>query len=445
MLVSVLGTGYLGATHAACLAAWGHEVIGVDTDGDRIRCLASGSAPFHEPGLDDLLREGVDAGRLHFTTRTADAAAAEVHFICVGTPQLPGSDAADLTALWSVVHGLAPLLERRCVVVGKSTVPVGTAVQVRDHLQAAAPAGTEVEVGWNPEFLREGHAVEDTLHPDRLVLGMPDGPSAGTVLARMTEVFSPLVAGGVPVVRTDLETAELAKASANVVLAARISLMNLLAEVCERGNADIADLAEILRLDRRIGALPSPGLGYGGGCLPKDSHAFAARATELGLGGSTGLLREIDATNIRQRARTASLACRLVGDPAGARVAVLGAAFKGGSDDLRDSPALDVALRLRDAGAELRVHDPRALDNVRRQHPSLPVAPTVEEAVTGADLVLVLTEWPEFAALDPVWLAGLVRHPRVLDARLLLDPAKWRAAGWDFHALGRGEARPEAS
>ncbi len=435
MLVSVLGTGYLGATHAACLAAWGHEVIGVDTDEARTRCLAGGAAPFHEPGLDPLLRNGVGSGRLRFSTRLADAADADVHFVCVGTPQQAGSDAADLAALWTLVRELAPLLRRPCVVVGKSTVPVGTAARLRDHLHEQAPAGTGVELAWNPEFLREGHAVQDTMRPDRLVLGV----ESGSAFRCLTEVFRDLLGAGVPVVRTDLETAELAKASANVVLAARISLVNLLAEVCERGNGDIADLVEVLRLDPRIGPLPTPGLGYGGGCLPKDSRAFAARAVELGLAESAGLLHEIDRTNLRQRSRTVELACRLVGDPAGARVAVLGAAFKGGSDDLRDSPGLDVALRLRAAGADVRVHDPRALENLRRQHPSLPVATRVEEAVTGAELVLVLTEWPEFAALDPVWLAGLARRPRVLDARLLLDPEKWRAAGWDFHALGRGE------
>ncbi|HEY6935091.1 MAG TPA: UDP-glucose/GDP-mannose dehydrogenase family protein [Marmoricola sp.] len=443
MLVSVLGTGYLGATHAACLADWGHEVVGVDSDEEKVRCLAGGTAPFHEPGLDALLREGVDSGRLRFSTRLSDAAAADVHFLCVGTPQLPGSDAADLTALWSLVRSLAPLLETPCTVVGKSTVPVGTAARLRDWLQRQAPAGAGVELAWNPEFLREGHAVEDTLRPDRLVLGLPDGPTAGQVSAVLGELFGALVAAGVPVVHTDLATAELAKASANVMLAARISLVNLLAEVCERGSADIADLSEILRLDRRIGPLPTPGLGYGGGCLPKDSRAFAARAAELGLEQSTGLLREIDATNQRQRSRTVALADALLDGldgAGGARVAVLGAAFKGGSDDLRDSPALDVALRLQAAGAQLRVHDPRALDNVRRQHPSLPVADSVEEAVRDADLVLVLTEWPEYAALDPAWLAGLVRRPQVLDARLMLDPEKWRAAGWDFHALGRGDA-----
>jgi UDPglucose 6-dehydrogenase len=438
MRVSVLGTGYLGATHAACLAAWGHDVLGVDTDEDRARCLAGGAAPFHEPALDPLLRDGVASGRLRFGTRLADVTEAEVHFLCVGTPQQAGSDAADLAALWSLVHALAPLLDRPCVVVGKSTVPVGTAARLRDHLHQHAPAGQDVRLAWNPEFLREGHAVEDTMRPDRLVLGVEDGSAFRT----LTRVFAEPVAAGVPVVRTDLETAELAKASANVMLAARISLMNLLAEVCERGNADIADLREILRLDPRIGPLPTPGLGYGGGCLPKDSRAFAARAAELGLEDPIELLHAIDATNQHQRERTVALARQLAGDPHG-RVAVLGAAFKGGSDDLRDSPALDVALRLQRLGTSVRVHDPQALQNVRRQHPTLPVASTVEDAVADADLVLVLTEWPEFADLDPVWLAGLVRQQRVLDARLLLDPEKWRAAGWDFHALGRARGVPD--
>jgi UDPglucose 6-dehydrogenase len=435
MLISVLGTGYLGATHAACLAGQGHEVVGLDTDGERIDLLASGRAPFHEPGLDDLLDDGLVSGRLRFTTELADVADADVHFLCVGTPQRRDGDAADLTALWSAVETLAPLLTKPCVVVGKSTVPVGTAAQIRDHLHATAPMGRSVELAWNPEFLREGHAVEDSLRPDRLVFGV-ETPAA---YQRLAEVYDEQLAAGVPVVQTDLATAELAKVSANLVLATRISLMNLLAEVCERASADVGDLSQILALDPRIGTLPTPGVGYGGGCLPKDSRAFAARAVELGV--PAGLVHEVDATNLHQRARTVELARDLAGGTLGdVAVAVLGAAFKGGSDDLRDSPALDVAGRLADEGARVRLHDPRALANVRRTRPELPTADTVEEAVAGAELVVVLTEWPEFEALDPERLADLVAVPRILDGRLLLDPEKWRAAGWEFHGLGRGAA-----
>jgi len=436
MRLSVLGTGYLGATHAACLAAGGHDVVGIDTDGSRVAALERGVPPFHEPGLVEVLRTGLAEGRLRFSTDVAAAADSDAHFLCVGTPQQPGSHAADLGALWQAVHALAPLLERSCVVIGKSTVPVGTAAGLRDVLHGTAPAGEDVHVAWNPEFLREGHAVEDSLHPDRLVLGVESEHAYGV----LREVYSRAIAEGVPVVRTDLETAELAKVSANVMLAARISLVNLLAEVCEAADADVADLTRVLGLDKRIGPeFLSPGIGYGGGCLPKDTRAFMARARELGVTESAALLREVDATNMRQRSRTVDLAAQMLDDRlAGARVAVLGAAFKAGSDDVRDSPALDVATTLCARGAHVVVHDPQALDNVRRTRPQLGTAEDVEQAVTGAELVLVLTEWPEYASLDPVSLAGLAAVPRVLDGRLVLDPDKWRAAGWQLCALGRG-------
>jgi UDPglucose 6-dehydrogenase len=399
MLISVLGTGYLGSTHAACLAACGHTVIGVDSDAERVRRLRQGVAPFHEEGLDALLAAGVGSGRLSFTEDLARVADAEVHFLCVGTPQLDGSRRADLSALWTVAESLAPLLARDCLVVGKSTVPVGTAARLRDRLRSTAPAGEGVSVAWNPEFLREGCAVRD----------------------------SP----------------ELAKVSANAMLAARVSVVNLLAEVCEVSGADVGDLTEILGADRRIGRhFLRPGLGYGGGCLPKDTRAFVARAHELGVRESTALLEAVDAVNMRQRERTTELATSLLG-PEGRRldgrvVAVLGGAFKGGSDDVRDSPALDVADRLNLLGADVRLHDPCAGANVRRTHPRLAVADDVVAACAGAELVLVLTDWKDFAAIDPVALGETVARRAVLDARLVLDRDKWVAAGWEFHALGRG-------
>jgi UDPglucose 6-dehydrogenase len=434
--ISVLGTGYLGATHAACLAACGHTVVGVDTSPEQVAGLATGSSPFHEPGLDHLLREGVDSGRLDFDTDYERARGSDVHFLCVGTPQRAGSHAADLTALWSAVSSLGPLLDRPCVVVGKSTVPVGTAVQVRDRLRDTAPAGDGVEVAWNPEFLREGHAVEDSLRPDRLVFGV-ESDRADQVLR---DVYAPMLSQGVRAVRTDLATAELAKASANVMLAARISLVNLLAEVCEKADADVGDLTEILGHDARIGSLfLTPGVGFGGGCLPKDTRAFVARAEELGVGDPAAVLREVDTINMRQRARTVNMAVDMVGGRAnGARVAVLGAAFKADSDDIRDSPALDVATTLHARGADVRIYDPQANANTHRTRPQLTVAASVDEACNEADITLVLTDWDEFRSIDPVALLDVVRRPKVIDGRLVLDPDKWRAAGWDFHALGRG-------
>jgi UDPglucose 6-dehydrogenase len=433
--ISVLGTGYLGATHAACLAACGHSVVGIDTNADRIALLASGRAPFHEPGLDELLSTGVANGQLSFSTDYAEARDCDVHFLCVGTPQAPGRYAADLSALDTAVSTLAPLLSRPCLVVGKSTVPVGTAATVRDRLHELAPAGVGVEVAWNPEFLREGHAVEDSLRPDRLVFGA-DTHEADQVLR---DVYAPVLAAGVPSVHTDLATAELAKVSANAMLATRISLVNLLAEVCEAADADVADLTAILGLDERIGPLfLTPGVGYGGGCLPKDTRAFVARAQELGVGEPASLLREVDAVNMRQRARTVDLTLSLLGGQAAGRtVGVLGAAFKANSDDVRDSPALDVAATLNALGADVRVYDPRANVNAHRVHPGLHYAADAENACRDAHVVLVLTDWAEFAGLDPVSLAEVVAEPKVLDGRLVLDPDKWRAAGWEFRGLGR--------
>lgn len=438
VLVSVIGTGYLGATHAACLASIGHEVIGVDADPDRVAQLRTGEVPFHEPGLDAVLSDGVTSGRLRFSADLASAVEARVHFICVGTPQRRGGHDADLSYVWKVTQDLAPLLSNPCLVVGKSTVPVGTAARLGEQLRATSPAGNAVEVAWNPEFLREGHAVTDSLYPDRLVFGV-QSDEADQVLR---EVYAPLLARGTPVVRTDLATAELAKASANVMLATRVSLMNLLAEVCEAADADVGDLIEVLGHDPRIGPLfLRPGIGYGGGCLPKDTRAFIARAAELGVVESAALLREVDTLNMRQRARTVDLAISLLDRPIPqATIAVLGAAFKAGSDDVRDSPALDIAATLHLRGVQVRVYDPAALTNARLARPELSYAGSVAEACRDADVTLVLTEWEEFSGMDPVSLADVVRCPCIVDGRLALDADKWRAAGWRFHAHGRGAA-----
>ena len=441
MRISVLGTGYLGATHAAALARWGHVVVGVDVDRARVARLSRGDAPFHEPGFAALLQDGVRSGRLTFTTDVTAAGCADLHFLCVGTPQLEGGHAADLGALWSVVDALAAVLRPGALVVGKSTVPVGTAELVQQRLDEGA-TNRVAEVAWNPEFLREGHAVEDSLHPDRLVVGV----TSDAAEARLREVYASLLDDGVPLIRTDLQTAELAKASANVMLASRVSVVNLLAEVCEAAGADIERLTEILGLDPRIGPqYLSPGLGFGGGCLPKDLRAFRARATELGVGTTAGLLLgAVDEVNTHQRRRAVDLALALLdGRPEGRRVAALGAAFKANSDDVRDSPALAVASALAAHGARVRVYDPEAGANIP-DRPGLTVARSIESACRAADLTMVLTEWPEFADIDPESLGALVGRPVVLDGRLVLEPARWTRAGWSVHALGRfaEEAEP---
>lgn len=370
MRITVIGTGYLGAVHAACLAELGHEVLGVDTDPERIAMLAVGRAPFFEPGLDELLYRGVSSGRLAFGTSLEDAGKfGQVNFICVGTPQLPGSLAADTSAVEAVLEGLAPHLTGDCLVVGKSTVPVGTTARLAGRLAALASSGVRAELAWNPEFLREAHAVADTLSPDRLVAGVPSARAD----ALLRQVYAPLLRAGVPYLVTDPATAELAKTAANAFLAAKISFINAMAEICEASGADASALSRVLGHDERIGSAGlASGLGFGCGCLPKDLRALLARGTELGAGGSMGLLREVDAINARRRSRVVEIARELAGGSLErARVAVLGAAFKANTDDVRDSPALAVAAGLHGAGAIVRVRDPRANDNAARVLPQL--------------------------------------------------------------------------
>jgi UDPglucose 6-dehydrogenase len=435
--LTVFGTGYLGATHAVCMAELGYDVLGVDVDAEKVETLASGRVPFYEPGLEPLLRKNVEAGRLQFTTSYAEAAEfGDVHFLCVGTPQKAGEYAADMRYVDAVVTTLAPYLDRPCLVVGKSTVPVGTAARLADRLRAEAPAGAEVELAWNPEFLREGFAVEDTLRPDRLVIGIRAGGRAEAVLR---EVYAPLLDAGTPLVVADFPTAELVKVSANAFLATKISFINAMAEVCESAHADVKKLSEALSYDTRIGGrFLHAGLGFGGGCLPKDIRAFMARAGELGVDQALSFLKEVDAINQRRRARMVDLARELVGGSFhGARIAVLGAAFKPNSDDIRDSPSLDVASTIQRAGGSVTVYDPAAMDNARRLHPELSYAESAPAAATGSDLVLHLTEWREFVDMEPAALSAVVRERRIVDGRNALDPQAWRAAGWTYRALGR--------
>lgn len=441
VFIAVHGAGYLGATHAACLADAGHRVVAVDVDPERVASLRAGRVPFHEPGLAEVVERTVAAGTLHATDDAAETAGAAVHFLCVGTPSGPDGVTADLSALWAAVDALAPHLCEPTLVVGRSTVPVGTAPEVARRLRATAPAGARVHLAWNPEFLREGRAVADTRRPDRMVLGV-ESDHADEDCATMRAVHGQQLAQGVPLLVTDLATAELAKVSANVMLAARVSLVNVLAEVCEAADADVSDLTTILGHDPRIGAeFLQPGLGYGGGCLPKDTRAFVARARQLGVTGSAQLVSEVDHVNRHQRDRAAQLATALLDEQvAGARVGVLGAAFKAGTDDVRESPALDVAARLLAAGAVVRVHDPRAGHLVTKALPEAEVALTIEDACAGADLLLVLTAWAEYEHLDPEHIGALVRQRRLLDARLVVDPAAWTAAGWTVRALGRSAA-----
>jgi UDPglucose 6-dehydrogenase len=434
--LTVIGTGYLGATHAACMAELGFEVLGMDVDEAKVATLRTGKVPFYEPGLDEVLARNIDAGRLRFTTSYEEAAAfGDVHFVCVGTPQQASTYAADLSHIDAVVDGLAPHLSRPCLVVGKSTVPVGTADTVAARVRELAPVGEEAEVAWNPEFLREGHAVDDTLQPDRLVIGVRSVAAEKT----LREVYSSVLANGVPLVVTDFATAEIVKVAANAFLATKISFINAMAEVCEATGADVSQLSEALGHDPRIGGqFLRAGLGFGGGCLPKDIRAFMARAGELGVEQALTFLREVDDINLRRRDRLVDLATEVLdGSLMGKRIAVLGAAFKPESDDVRDSPALHVAASLQLRGAQVAVYDPAANANAARIFPSLDYVDSADAALSNADAVLVLTEWAEFRTLDPEVVGRQVRSKRMLDGRLCLDGERWRAAGWTYRAPGR--------
>ncbi|GAB2652910.1 UDP-glucose dehydrogenase family protein [Kribbella swartbergensis] len=434
--ISVIGTSYLGANTAAGMAEFGFDVIGVEIDEHRLKLLNDGKAPLYEPGLDPLLKKHTESGRLRFTKDYRQIADwADVHFIAVGTPQQEGNEAADLSQVHSVVDMLAPLLTRPTLVVGRSTVPVGTSAIIEQRFHAESPAGTAVEVAWQPEFLREAHGVEDTLHPDRLVFGV----ESETAEARLREVFATPIAAGTPVVVCNRPTAELVKAGANAFLATKISFINALAEMADATGADVTQLADALGYDKRIGrGMLNAGPGYGGGCLPKDLRAFMARAGELGVEEVITLLREVDDINHHRRARIVDLTHEMLGaEWVGRNVTVLGAAFKAGTDDVRDSPALDVAGRIQLHGATVTVYDPEAMENARKVRPTLRYAGSAVEACQDAHVVLHLTEWPEFRALDPVALKEVVATPAVVDARLLLDAARWRAAGWSYRAPGK--------
>jgi len=439
MQLSVIGCGYLGAVHAACMADLGHHVVGVDVDAAKVALLAAGEPPFHEPGFDDVLERALASGRLRFTTDIAEAADAQVHFIAVGTPQLAGSDAADLSYVDSAVGGLLPYLRAQTddgpvIVVGKSTVPAGTAEGIAERI---TPSGARLV--WNPEFLREGYAVKDTLYPDRIVYGVTQDASGQVAAEVLDQVYADQLRRQIPRLITDTATAQLVKVAANAFLATKISFINAMAEICEVTGADVTQLAVAIGHDERIGKqFLKAGVGFGGGCLPKDIRAFAARAEELGQGQSVKFLREVDDINKRRRQRVVDLAVTaLDGDVAGKRVAVLGASFKPNSDDLRDSPALDVARRLETLGAHVVITDPEALANVTKVSPELTQAPDAFAAAAGAELVVLVTEWREYVVLDPEQFGDAVGARRIIDGRNVLDPTRWRAAGWEYYGLGR--------
>ena len=434
MDISVIGCGYLGAVHAACLAELGHRVVGVDVDAAKVASLNGGNAPFYEPGMPEMLAKGLGSGHLSFTTDISAAAHCEVHFLAVGTPQRKNEKAADLRFVDSAVEGLIPHLRPGAVVVGKSTVPVGTAARLTERIHQDSP-GTVVI--WNPEFLREGFAVADTMAPDRLVYGLQPGTEDAALV--LDEIYAAALSAGTPRIMTDFATAELVKVAANAFLATKISFINAMADVCEVSGADVVQLADALGYDTRIGRrFLNAGLGFGGGCLPKDIRAFMARAGELGADQALTFLREIDSINMQRRSRIIELAREVCGGSLlGRRIAVLGLAFKPNSDDVRDSPALSVAAQLQLQGASVVATDPKAVANSAQRFPELVYSNSVVDAARDADVIMLLTEWPEYVDLDPFELAGIVAAPVMVDGRNALDPGKWRGAGWTYRALGR--------
>ena len=432
LTLSVVGCGYLGATHAACMSSLGFTVIGVDTDADKVEMLSRGELPFYEPGLDTLLAQEMKSGRLSFTTDFSAVQSADIHFVCVGTPQSKDGLAADLTYVRSAVRAISPYLKEGALVVGKSTVPVGTAQALREELAISAP---QADLAWNPEFLREGFAVEDTLTPNRLVVGVTNDRAEEI----LKTVYETIIALGTPWIRADLATAELVKVAANSFLATKISFINAMAEVCEAAGGDVTVLAKAIGYDPRIGSrFLQAGIGFGGGCLPKDIRAFMARAEELGAKQALEFLREIDAINLRARQRVIDVVrSELSEDLTAYKIAVLGATFKPDSDDVRDSPALDIAAQLQAAGAHVVVNDPKGIEPARKRFPNLNFSQSVTECIKAADLILHLTEWKEYQELDPAVLAPLVKSKIIIDGRNALDRQLWRNAGWKFHALGR--------
>jgi len=418
-MLSVIGTGYLGATHAACMAELGFDVIGIDTDATKITLLSQGELPFYEPGLDDLLRKHVATGKLRFSTNFEDLADADVHFICVGTPQRKDGNAADLTYVNAALEATASHAKAGSLIVGKSTVPVGTADTLTARLAEINP---HVELAWNPEFLREGFAVEDTLRPNRLVVGVQSARAE----EQLREVYATLLKDEVPWISADLRTAELVKVAANSFLATKISFINAMAEICDAAGGDVTVLAKAIGYDPRIGnRFLQAGIGFGGGCLPKDIRAFMARAEELGADQALEFLRDIDSINLRARARIIDVAAEY-GDLKGKKVFVLGAAFKPDSDDVRDSPALDIAYGISQRGARVVINDPKAIEGAKDAH-----------------LILHLTEWKEYRALAPEDFAKVVANKVIIDGRNALDGNAWRDAGFIYRAPGRPTLTPK--
>ena len=428
----MIGLGYLGATHALAMAQLGHQVTGIDTDTAKVDSLNAGRAWFHEPGMQDALAESLSDGSVEFQSGFDLTTRPEVTFICVGTPQSAASGSVDTSFVMSAGRSLARLITADEVVVGKSTVPVGTAALLRGQMSEIA--GFPIHLAWNPEFLREGTALRDSLNPDRIVIGSWDECST----QKLKEVYKPILDLGTPLVEVDVPTAELVKVAANAFLATKVSFINAMAEIAEASGADAVELARAIGYDDRIGnKFLRAGIGFGGGCLPKDIRGFVARADELGAGDAVSFLKDVDAINQRRREKVVELSRQELGELTSKKVLVLGLSFKPDSDDMRDSPALDIALRLAEAGAQVTVHDPVALRALGDKHEELIREQELTLAAKDQDLVILGTEWAEYKSMNPAEFGKLVANKLIIDGRNVLDVEAWQAAGWRLIALGR--------
>ncbi len=434
MQVAVIGTGYVGLVAGTCFAELGWSVTCVDKDGAKVAALHRGEIPIHEPGLDDLVRTNVASGRLKFTTDMATAAGpADAVFLAVGTPSKDEDGDADLSQLFAAIDEIIPLLSGHTVLVTKSTVPIGTGRILQKRVSALG-SDLDVDIVSNPEFLREGAAISDFLNPDRVVIG------AETERARavMRVLYRPIAERGAPVLYTNIETAEMIKYAANSFLATKISFINEMADLAELVGADIVDVSRGMGMDNRIGKLfLNPGPGYGGSCFPKDTRALRNLALRA---GKRLMVTEaaIDANNERKQAVAARILDMLGGQVVGATVAVLGVAFKANTDDVRESPSLDIINRLQQAGARVQAYDPEAMAQAGLLLKGVIWAKDAYSAIKGADVAVIATEWDEFKNMDLQRAKMLLRQPQIVDLRNLYDPAEMAAAGIDYVSVGRG-------
>ena len=438
MRITMIGSGYVGLVSGACFAYFGHDVVCVDKDASKIARLKGGEMPIFEPGLEKLVADNVRAERLTFSTNLSDAvASAEAVFIAVGTPTRRGDGHADLSYVYAAAAEIAKAITHYTVVVTKSTVPVGTGREVARIIREAQPVA-DFDVASNPEFLREGAAIEDFMKPDRVVIGV-ESQRARDVMAT---VYRPLNLIQTPMVFTNIETAEVTKYAGNAFLATKISFINEIADLCEKVGADVHDVARGIGLDGRIGRkFLHPGPGFGGSCFPKDTLALAYTAREVDA-PQTIVEQVIQVNNTRKKRMAKKVIDFCGGSVAGLTIGVLGVTFKANTDDMRDAPSLDIVPALQAAGAKVVAFDPEGMHEAARLLPGVTFAKTAYDALTDADVMVVITEWHEFRGLDPRRIKEAMRKPRIVDLRNIFDPDEMRGQGFAYEGIGRPQPRP---